>query len=152
MTDPRMPGQPGQPGEADQPSPEELQAYLMQLRQADPAEFLMQAFNMLVTGAQAKIGLDDGRMLIDSASSVIEGVADRLPEDLLEAVRNAVSQLKVAQVQAEQQLAEAGPDAAGPEEAGGGEAGQSGAPRVSEPQRKMTDRLWTPGQGVPPVR
>lgn len=145
-------------GEPGQPSPEELQAYLLQLRQADPAEFLMQAFNLLVTGAQAKIGLLDGRMLIDSASAVVEAAADRLPQDLMEAVRNAVSQLKVAQVQAEQQLAamgEAGDPGADGSFAGDGPAeaapGQ-GRPATSEPERKLTDRLWVPGQGTPPVR
>jgi len=94
-----------EPGHGQQPSEEELRAYLMELRQADPAEFLMQAVNLLVTGAQAKIGMADGRFLIDALAGAVSAVQDRLPPQLAEALQNAVVQLQTAQVQAERELA-----------------------------------------------
>lgn len=146
-----------------QPTEEELRAYLMELRQADPAEFLMQAVNLLVTGAQAKIGLADGRLLIDAMAAMIAATQERLPAELGEALRNAVVQLQSAQVQAEREIAamqgvQAGVESAGegvPEGAAQpGAAPQPGAPAggpaMSEPQKKMTDRLWIPGKGTPP--
>lgn len=148
MSDPRdtMGMQTGQPTE------EELRAYLMELRQADPAEFLMQAVNVLVTGAQAKIGLGDGRLLIDAIAGALSATQDRLPEQLVDALRNAVVQLQTAQVQAEREIAAMQGEApAGQEgEVPVAEAPTSAGPAMSEPQQKMTDRLWIPGKGTPP--
>lgn len=163
MSDPQSPFG-GQPGPGQQPSEEELRAYLMELRQADPAEFLMQAVNLLVTGAQAKIGMADGRFLIDALAGAVSAVQDRLPPQLSEALENAVVQLQTAQVQAERELAAMqgepippgpGGEAAQGQEGGGvdgGGAPQDGGPTISEPQKRMTDRLWVPGKGTPPVR
>lgn len=154
MSDPHAAGMPGMSG-GQQPTEEELRAYLMELRQADPAEFLMQAVNILVTGAQAKIGMPDGRLLIDAVAGIVDTAGERLPEQLGEALRNAVVQLQTAQVQAEREVAamsgEPIPPAEGAE-AGQGPGGEAPGPRVSEPQQKMTDRLWIPGKGTPPVR
>ena len=149
--------------EAGQPSEEELRAYLMELRQADPAEFLMQAVNLLVTGAQAKIGMADGRFLIDALAGAVSAVQDRLPPQLAEALQNAVVQLQTAQVQAERELAAMQGEPIPPAQDGGsaqaqegggpdGGAPQAGGPTMSEPQKRMTDRLWVPGKGAPPVR
>ena len=139
---------------AREPSEEELRAYLMELRQADPAEFLMQAVNMLVTGAQAKIGLPDGRLLIDAIAGMLSATQDRLPAELGDALGNAVVQLQTAQVAAERELAAMAGQVA--PEGEGAPAGEQpapsapGGPTVSEPQKKMTDRLWIPGKGAPP--
>lgn len=136
-----------------QPTEEELRAYLMELRQADPAEFLMQAVNILVTGAQAKIGLGDGRLLIDAIAGALSATQDRLPEQLVDALRNAVVQLQTAQVQAEREIAAMHGGAAPGEQPGeqqSAEAAAPGGPTMSEPQKKMTDRLWIPGKGTPP--
>lgn len=143
----------GAPG--PQPTEEELRQYLMELRQADPAEFLMQAVNILVTGAQAKIGMPDGRLLIDAMAGLVSATQDRLPAELRDALGNAVVQLQTAQVQAERELA-----AMQGEPISRAEQGETGAaqpppapgagPTVSEPEKKMTDRLWVPGKGTPP--
>ena len=144
----------GAPG--PQPTEEELRQYLMELRQADPAEFLMQAVNILVTGAQAKIGMADGRLLIDAMAALVASTQDRLPAELGEALRNAVVQLQTAQVQAERELAAMqGEPIPAAEQGATGAAQAPGAPgaaqpNVSEPQKKMTDRLWVPGKGAPP--
>jgi len=144
-------------GMGQEPTEEELRAYLMELRQADPAEFLMQAVNILVTGAQAKIGLADGRLLIDAMAALVNAGAGRLPEQLSSALGNAVAQLQAAQVQAEKEMAsmpgagEAAAAAPGEAASPTGDAASAG-PTVSEPQQKMTDRLWVPGKGAPPAR
>lgn len=139
-----------------EPTEEELRQYLMELRQADPAEFLMQAVNILVTGAQAKIGMPDGRLLIDAMAGVVGATQDRLPAELGEALRNAVVQLQTAQVQAERELAAMQGQPVPSAEQGGTAAAEdapapgAAQPAVSEPQKKMTDRLWVPGKGAPP--
>lgn len=129
-----------------EPTEEELRAYLLELRQADPAEFVMQAVNILVTGAQAKIGLADGRLLIDALSGLVDGASTALPQELASALATAVVQLQTAQVQAEAQIG--GGAAAAPGDAGPG--APAAQPTISEPKQKMTDRLWIPGQGTPP--
>lgn len=129
-----------------EPTEEELRAYLLELRQADPAEFVMQAVNILVTGAQAKIGMPDGRLLIDALSGLVDGASSGLPQELAAALGTAVVQLQTAQVQAETQLGGAGAAPAG--DAGPG--APASQPTTSEPKQKMTDRLWIPGQGTPP--
>jgi len=131
-----------------EPTEEELRAYLLELRQADPAEFVMQAVNILVTGAQAKIGLADGRLLIDALAGLVDGASTALPQELAGALATAVVQLQTAQVQAEAQIGGAPAGAPG---AGAAESGAPAAPpTTSEPKQKMTDRLWIPGQGTPP--
>jgi hypothetical protein len=134
-----------------EPTEEELRAYLLELRQADPAEFVMQAVNILVTGAQAKIGMADGRLLIDALSGLVDGAVSGLPQELAAALGQAVAQLQTAQVQAEAQLGGASPAEGGTPSAPGAPSGAPAAqPTVSEPKQKMTDRLWIPGQGTPP--
>lgn len=152
-----------------QPTEEELREYLVQLRAADPAEFLAQAFNILATGAQAKLGLTDGRLLIDAMGGLVDAVADRLPNEIAEPMRNGVVQLKTAHVQAERELAErpegvraaggaagqgagsgdGGNGAPATGAAGGGGAGGPGGAGGGQAEQKMTDRLWIPGRQPP---
>ena len=158
MSDLHQHGDPGMGMPGQQPTEEELRAYLMELRQADPAEFLMQAVNILVTGAQAKIGMPDGRLLIDAMAGIVAAAQDRLPEELGDALRNAVVQLQTAQVQAERELAAMQGQPIPPEDGGAAPgattdaaaAGAPAQPTVSEPEKKLTDRLWVPGKGTPP--
>lgn len=134
--------------EQREPSEQELREYLEQLRTADPGEFLAQAFNILATGAQAKLGLPDARILIDAMSGLVEGAGEGIPEAIATPMRNGVVQLKTAQVQAEKELGQAEgapvsqqpPDSSGPQPPGPG-GGQPGG------DQRMTDRLWIPGRG-----
>lgn len=146
MSDPTQTGQQGGPSE------EEVQQYLEQLRSAEASEIIAQAFNMLATGAQVKLGRPDARVLIDSLAGMVDNVGGQLPEEVGQQMRDSVGQLQTAQVQAEQ---EAGGQAAGAEpgeqEAAGSGAGQPGAASQSAGQesgsgQRMTDRLWIPGQ------
>lgn len=146
-----------------QPSEEQMRAYIEQLRAADPSEIIAQAFTLLGTGGEVKLGRPDARVLIDAAAALVEATAGRLPAELHEGMRAGVTQLQTAQVQAERE-AGAHADASGREEAAGtkGDAAQgqpspppsappSAAPRA--PQQggqpsdgSMTDRLWVPGR------
>lgn len=156
------------PTQAGQPSEEELRAYLEQLRAAEPAEILVQAYRLLGTGAEVKLGRGDARVLIDAMGGMVDAVSDRVPADLGRQMREGVTQLQMAQVQAERQAGtdggaagEGGAAAAGGEAAapGGGSAREDSgsAPRRDEASRaaassgqqgqQMTDRLWIPGRG-----
>lgn len=148
---------PTQAGGGDRPSEEEMQQYLEQLRAADPTEIVAQAFNMLATGAQVKIGRPDGRTLIDTLDAIANSVRSRLPDDVVDQMQQGVSQLQQMQVQAEQEdqgAAAEGQDAtAGTSQPGGGQP-QPGSPQGGQQQgdqqqgdQRMTSRLWVPGQG-----
>ena len=151
----------------DQPSPEELQAYLESVRDADPAEILAQAFTVLGTGAEVKLGRPDARILIDAMAALTQVTEGRVPAQLTEGMRGGVSQLQTAQVQAEREAAGTTADevrGAQQPVPGGSPAGadrstgqtgqqqrppQTGAGQSDEGQ-KMTDRLWIPGRGPQP--
>ena len=147
---------------AGQPSPEEMRAYLEQLREADAAGLVAEAFNLLATGAQVKLGRADARALIDGLAGLVQAAQAALPQQLVAQMQQGIAQLQTAQVQAEREAAAAAPpagdaDAAGADSAAAGAA--AGAPRMSEPpgqtdaQKRMTDRLWVPGRDPrPPTR
>jgi hypothetical protein len=133
--------------QAGQPTPEEMQAYVNQLRGADAAGVVAEAYNMLASVAQVKLGRPDARMLIDTLAAIVEAAADRLPGELVGQMRNGVGQLQVAQVEAEKQEQEPAEDDAGGDQPPGQEpaAGPS-----QDAQQRMTDRLWIPGRGQTP--
>ncbi len=148
-----------------QPNQEEMRAYVEQLRAADPSEIVAQAFTMLGTGAEVKLGRSDARLLIDAAAALVSAVADRVPDQLREGMESGIAQLQQAQVQAEQQAGPETPET--PQAPGAGAAGAGGAsaapggPGGAQQQpgqagqsggddRKMTDRLWVPGRDQPP--
>ncbi|CAN5593678.1 hypothetical protein BH24ACT14_BH24ACT14_05240 [soil metagenome] len=151
MTDPTTPGQ---------PSPEEMRAYLEQLRDADAVALAAEAYNMLAAGAQVKLGRPDARILIDAMGGMAEAAGSRLPAELATQMRQGVAQLQMAQVQAEREEAGAGGEpqaeeavatSAGESTLSGPGAPASGAQAEGDNQR-MTDRLWIPGRdpGHPP--
>jgi hypothetical protein len=142
MTDPSQPRPPAG-SQAPGPTQEELEAHLAQLREANVAEVVVQAVNMLATGAQVKLGRDDARVLIDAIAAIADTADGRVDAELVKQVRDAVSQLKMAQVQAERDLAQAeatstqGQTEAEQSPTGQGETGQN---------PPLTDRLWIPGR------
>jgi hypothetical protein len=149
MTDPtQMPGQPSQ---------EEMRAYLEQLRAADPVGLLAEAFNLLATGAQVKLGRPDARVLIDAMAGMVQAAGAQVPGEVSKQMNEGIAQLQMAQVQAEK---EAG--AAEGEPAAEGQAAQEGAPQPSSAPsgpaggtagaggQRMTDRLWVPGRDPKP--
>ena len=150
---------------AGQPSPEEMRAYLEQLRDADAAGLLAEAFNLLATGAQVKLGRPDARMLIDALAGMVKAADTAMPPEIIHQMNQGVAQLQMAQVQAERELAaeqsaagdQSPPDAAAPS-GEGSPAGDPGPPPPSGQgpggvDKKMTDRLWIPGRDPrPPAR
>ena len=145
---------------AGQPSEAEMRAYLEQLREADAAGLVAEAFNLLATGAQVKLGRPDARALIDSLAGMVQGAGATLPPQIVEQMTGGIKQLQLAQVQAERDMAAAagGGDEAGDGQAAQGDAGAPSTPTMSGPgqsaaDKRMTDRLWVPGRDPrPPVR
>ena len=139
---------------AQQPTEEEIRAYIAQLREADPAVSILEAYRMLGQHAELKLGRPDARLLIDAMSALVESTAGRVDAQLSQQMRDAIGQLQVAQVQAEsesgaQEAPRPGGDAQGAAEPGAGQpaAGQPGAAQQGQPaEPSMTDRLWIPGR------
>lgn len=134
-------------------SEEELRAYLAQLREAPVVDMLGQAYAMLGSWAEAKLGRRDARPLIDAMNSLVQGAGAGLPEDLAKRMRDGIAQLQMAQVQAEQQLAgeqqsvhdqqaAQPPDDFSKTQQPPGSGGQSA--------QRLTDRLWIPGRDPKP--
>lgn len=149
MTDPTQEGQ---------PTEEEIKAYLGQIREADPAAIIVQAYQMLGEGAQIKLGRSDARVLIDAMAGLADAVESGLPAELAGQMKQGVAQLQAAQVQAEQQggqdatTPQAGQPAAEPSAPGQPQApapGSQGQPGAGG-EEKLTDRLWVPGKGPNP--
>lgn len=149
-----------------QPTEEELQAYLEQLRGADVAEIVAQAYSMMATGAEVKLGRPDARLLIDALSGLVQATAERVPEKLGEGMRNGLNQLQMAQVQMEGEAArkgsgpepreESAPDAASSAAQPGSPGAPTAKPRsgqgasqtgTQQGEQSITDRLWIPGRG-----
>jgi hypothetical protein len=135
------------PSQTRQPTREELEAHLAQLRQADVDEVVVQAVNMLATGAQVKLGRSDARVLIDAMKAIADSADGRVDADVVKQIQDAVGQLQMAQVQAERETAAA--SAPGGPDAPPGTTGRPEAPGQAaedEAGGRMTDRLWIPGR------
>lgn len=166
--------------QSGEPSAEELQAYLTRLREADAREIVIQAYTLLGTGAEVKLGRRDARILIDAMAGLAQAVGPALGDEVATGMQGGVRQLQLAQVEAERQAAgqagtapagaaagqaagqvppaqtAAAPGAAAPGAAAPGQAGPTPGPGQQpggdgEDQR-MTDRLWIPGRGPRPAR
>ena len=150
MSDPRMAGQ------VAQPSQEEMRAYLEQLREADAAGLVAEAFNLLATGAQVKLGRPDARVLIDALAAMVEASSVTMPDEITEQMKQGIAQLQLAQVQAEKDMAADEESAAGDEAAEEPATSSPGAgapPGAAGANQRMTDRLWVPGRDPrPPTR
>lgn len=123
------------PGGAEQPSEEEVQAYLSQLREAPVEQVVAEVLSALLNAAQVKLGRADGRLLLDLSAGTVDAARDQLPAELTDQVDEALAQLRVAQVEAENELKGEAPAPAA--EAGGPSAPASAADPAS--------RLWVPG-------
>lgn len=120
---------------ATEPSEEQLRAYLESVRRAQPAEIVIQAFSILATAAEVKLGQRDARVLIDGMSGLVEPIGDRLPGEIAQRMRTTVSELQMGQVQAEREQA-----------AGSAQEQQAAQQQAGQEGPKATDRLWIPGR------
>lgn len=145
----------GASDQGEQPSDEDVQAYVEQLRGAEPQDIIAQAYTMLGTGAEVKLGREDARVLIDAMEAITSAAEQRLSGDLPERMRNGVVQLQTAQVQAERQQAgeaegagqaEQGQQAGGPQ-APGQEQQSASQGQQGDQGKSAAERLWIPGRG-----
>lgn len=157
----------GGPGAQQQPSEEEVRQYLAKLRQTDVTEIIAQAFSMVASGAEVKLGRRDGRLLIDTAAAIADVVEPHLDERLTDQMQQALAQLREGQVDAEDQLSQlreegrlpededndlprpgAGPADGSADAGDGAEGSPPQQPRQRPSQRggDATDRLWVPGR------
>jgi hypothetical protein len=157
---PTGPGALGAPGgQGEQPSEEEIRAYLAQLRQADVSEVIAQTFSMLASAAEVKLGRRDARLLIDAAAAIDEAVGETVDQRLTEQMTQVLAQLRSAQVDAEGQLdqmrsegrlpaEEEGDLPAGAEEepSGGEEPRRTQAQEQGPGGSSAASKLWIPGR------
>ncbi len=100
-------GIPGLGGQGEQPSEEEIQEYVSQMRGAPLEQIVAEVLQALLNSAQMKLGRRDGRLLIDLAGTVTEQTREHLSEQVLQQVDEGLSKLRMAQVEAEEELQEA---------------------------------------------
>ena len=143
-------------GGADQPSEEEVRAYLSQLREAPVEQVLAEVSSALLNAAQVKLGRSDARLLIDLSAGLADGARAALSDDLSKQLDDALAQLRLAQVEAEQQVQASGEaesndisDAAADAAKREGDAPSGGQPGSSGPAGSggaAGSRLWVPGR------
>ena len=153
-------------GGQQQPSEEEIRAYLSQLREAPVDQVLAEVANALLNAAQVKVGRRDGRLLIDALGAMNDAVRGHAAEELTTQLDQALQQLRMAQVEGEQQVAQAAASGqAEPGDLAEDPAGQEGAaepapegedaggqqPSQQPPQQpaqggSAASRLWVPGR------
>lgn len=130
----------------DGPTEEEMRAYLESLRAAQPVEIVVQSFGILATAAEVKLGQPDARVLIDGMGALLEATAGKMPDEIVDRMRETVRQLQLAQVQAERagagDAAPAGEAPAADEQ----QAGQAPPQQPRQPQSDAASRLWIPGR------
>lgn len=147
-------------GGQQQPSEEEIRAYLSQLREAPVDQVLAEVANALLNAAQVKVGRRDGRLLIDTIGAMTDAVRGHAAEELTTQLDQALQQLRMAQVEGEQQVAQAAAsgeaeegdlasDPAADEDAAA--PGPEGADSGGQPQQpsggsSAASRLWVPGR------
>jgi hypothetical protein len=130
---------------ADGPTEEEMRAYLESLRAAQPVEVIVQAFGLLATAANVKVGQPDARVMIDGMSALLDATVASVPEQIAGQMRETVRQLQLAQVQAEQESAQPQPTG---EDAGAADTAEPAAqePPQQQPRPDPASRLWIPGR------
>jgi hypothetical protein len=121
------------------PSEEELRAYLESLRAAQPVEIIVQAFGILATASEVKLGMPDARVLIDGMTALLDATQQQMPPEIVTRMRETVSQLQMAQVQAERETATGAPTA-------DQQAEPSARSDGSADQRTPSRRLGIPGR------
>ena len=140
----------GQAGSQDQPSEEEVRAYLSQLREAPVEQVLAEVSSALLNAAQVKLGRRDARLLIDLTAGLADGGRDALSEDIIGQLDDALNQLRLAQVEAEKQVSASGEAESNDLGEPTGDAGDSSTePPSSSGTTSSSDaasRLWIPGR------
>lgn len=120
-----------------------------------PAEHVLtETFSSLLMAAQAKLGRNDARLLIDTAGQAFAHVRQYLSDAAANQIEQALNQVRMAQVQAEQAAATSGRteenDLPHKPAAPAGPSGPSGPAASSGPAatsgQSQTSKLWIPGR------
>jgi hypothetical protein len=147
------PPPPGRPGGG--PSEAELEALLVQMREAPVEQVLAEVINVLFQTIQVKLGLADARILIDVVAGLAQTTAGRIDAQLHAQISQALSQLRLAQVEEEKRQGTAGASvgvagsatgAPGSPAAASAPAEGSGAGVGSPDAGNAASRLWVPGR------
>lgn len=146
-------------GPGEQPSEEEVRAYLGQLRGAPAEQVVAEVVSALLNAAQVKLGRRDGRLLLDLAIGVIEGARAHLSTELVQQVDQVLAQLQTAQVEAEGEVSAAaaqghrepndldsGDAAPATQEDAAGDEPTSSSPPPRQDPPSPGSRLWVPGR------
>lgn len=137
-----------------EPSEEEIRAYLGQLRAAPVGQVLAEVSSALVNAAQVKLGRQDARVLLDAVGALNDATRGRVEDELTSQLDDVLSKLRMAQVEAEREVAAAasqGHDEPGDVPADGASEGAAASSADSagtpspDPGQGTGKRLWTPG-------
>lgn len=123
-----------------EPSEEEVRAYLQELRETPVGQVLTEVLSVLLNAAQVKLGRHDGRFVLDTVALLTEATTGVLPQEIVTQLKDALSQLRLAQVEAEKQRTDdEANDLTAPVAVT--DAGVSGNEGQAQP---AASRLWTP--------
>ncbi|NDL55999.1 hypothetical protein [Phytoactinopolyspora mesophila] len=141
-------GQQTQGATAPPVSEEEARQYLEQLRGAPAEQLLADVLSSLLTGAQAKLGRRDARLLIDSSGLVVDHARPHLPQQFVSQVDNVLAQLRMAQIEAEKKVASEQQDEPNDLASVPAPPAQPGTatPAQQTPPQAPTSKLWVPGR------
>lgn len=133
-------------------SEEQLREYLDQLRSAPVDQVVTDLLSSALTAAQAKLGRNDARLMIDVSGLIFDHARTHLPDETRQQLDQVLSQLRLTQVQAESTVAQRGGEE--PNDLPQPPAPPSGQPAAGEPtgqqatpqQQAATSKLWVPGR------
>jgi hypothetical protein len=136
---------PPTPGDQPQMTEEQVREYLEQVRDVPAEQVVSDVIAVVLNAASAKIGRNDGRLLIDVAAVVLEHTRPHLSGEFATQVDQALGQLRMGQVQAEGEAKEEPNDiaAAPATPAPASPAQPSPAPA---PEQPAAAKLWIPGR------
>ena len=135
-------------GGAEEPSEEEIRAYLSQLRSAPVDQVLAEVSSALVNAAQVKLGRQDARLLLDVVAAVSETVRGQVDDELPNQLDDVLAKLRMAQVEGEREVSaatEQGHQESGDLGSEGDETAGEASPPPSSGPSDPAKRLWTPG-------
>ena len=127
------------PVDGQQPTDEEMRAYLQELRDTPVGQVLTEVLSVLLNAAQVKLGRHDGRLVLDTVAVLTEATAAALPDEITSQIRGALAQLRLAQVEAEKQR-----DANEPNDLSAPVNVTASSDTDSTAGANAASRLWTP--------
>ncbi len=152
-----VPTDPTQAAGGQEPSEEEIRAYLSQLRSTPVDQVLAEVASALVNAAQVKLGRQDARLLLDVVAVVSQTVRGEVSDELPDQLDDVLAKLRMAQVEGEKEVATAAEQGHAEPSDLGSEAGEASTPPPAAPQQPTPggapadgsssagSRLWTPG-------